>query len=617
VRVTLLLNGSTPLLAGDGPFMFPAVVRDGTGYGVTIATEPSGHTCAVDSPTATGTVHGAAVTNVAVHCPSTDETLKSLVLSLDGADVPLASTFDPKSANYAAGPVHVRSLVLFPNLVKTLTVTATASHPKATLTINGAPADSGVPNTTVSLDQGTNRVTVVVTAPNGATRTYVVGVEGTPSVYVKASNTTTYGQFGFSVALSGDTLVAGAPGDSSSATGIDGNQSDASVSNSGAVYVFTRRGATWAQQAYIKPSTTQGNADFGTSIALSGDTLVVGAPGESSSAGAAYVFTRSGTTWTQQAYVNASNARGAAYFGHSVALSGDTLAVGSDGESSGINGNQSDTSANYAGAVYVFTRTGANWTQQAYIKALYPYANALFGASVALSGDTLAVGSYEENSAATGINGNQADQSALNAGAAFVFTRNGTTWTQQAYVKASNTRAQAFFGTSVALVGDTLAVGSTGEASGIPGNQTDTGAPYAGAVYVFSRNGTTWAQEAYVKASNTRRYSSFGASVSLSGERLAVGSDAESGRATDVNGPDVDGHFAGAGAAYLFDRSAGWSQIAYIKASNTMPIADFSIVALDPAGLAVGAWGEFSSATGIDGNQYDFSAPNEGAVYVY
>ncbi len=138
--------------------------------------------------------------------------------------------------------------------------------------------------------------------------------------------------------------------------------------------------------------------------------------------------------------------------------------------------------------------------------------NDLFGSSVALSADgsTLAVGAPDEASAATGIGGNQADNSAPGAGAVYVFTRSGTAWSQQAYVKASNTDADDRFGDSVALSADgsTLAVGAVVEASaatGIGGNQADNSAQDAGAVYVFTRSGTTWSQQAYVKASNTGR----------------------------------------------------------------------------------------------------------------
>ena len=107
----------------------------------------------------------------------------------------------------------------------------------------------------------------------------------------------------------------------------------------------------------------------------------------------------------------------------------------------GINGDQADNTARSAGAVYVFVRQGSTWTQQAYLKASNAGANDLFGGSVALSGDTLAVGAYGEASAATAVNGNQADNTTVSAGAVYVFVRQGSTWTQQAYLKASNAGA--------------------------------------------------------------------------------------------------------------------------------------------------------------------------------
>src|SRR6266852_1681409 len=251
-------------------------------------------------------------------------------------------------------------------------------------------------------------------------------------------------------------------------------------------------------QAYVKASNTGAADEFGFAVALSsdGNTLAVGAPGEASagietdnsapSEGAVYVYTRSGATWTQQAYIKASNAEAGDQFGTSVALSsnGNTLAVGATGEDSsatGIGGSQTDNTAASAGAVYVFARSGATWTQQAYVKASNTDAGDQYGFSVALSsdGNTLAVGAVSESSSATGIGGNQADNTAASAGAVYVFTRNVVgVWTQQAYVKASNTGAGDLFGFSVALSGDgnTLAVGAASESSsatGIGGNQTD------------------------------------------------------------------------------------------------------------------------------------------------
>ncbi|RZJ17431.1 MAG: integrin, partial [Haliea sp.] len=196
--------------------------------------------------------------------------------------------------------------------------------------------------------------------------------------YGKASNSQANDWFGYSVALSGDgsTLAVGAPQEDSNAAGISGNQSDNSASNAGAVYVFTRVGSSWVQQAYLKASNPRAEDQFGYSLSLSGDgnTLAVGAPREdsgatgvggnesdasASNAGAAYVFSRSAAAWTQQAYVKASNAQANDNFGYSVSLSGtgDTLAVGApfeDSNATGIGGDQANNGANDSGAVYVF-----------------------------------------------------------------------------------------------------------------------------------------------------------------------------------------------------------------------------------------------------------------------
>ncbi len=283
--------------------------------------------------------------------------------------------------------------------------------------------------------------------------------------------------------------------------------------------MFTRTGSTWSQEAYVKASNTEAGDAFGLGLAISGggNTLAVTTVVESSSAtgingnqsdnsaavsGAAYVFTRSGSTWSQEAYIKASNTEAGDAFGFSADLSadGNTLAVGAISESSnatGINGNQSDNSAGFSGAAYVFTRSGVTWSQQAYVKASNTEPDDRFGISIALSGDgnTLAVVAVEEDSNATGVDGNQSDNSAAVSGAAYVFTRSGSTWSQQAYVKASNTEANdAYFQGvdphSVALSGDgdTLALTGPGEDSsaiGIGGDQANNTALESGAVYLY------------------------------------------------------------------------------------------------------------------------------------
>ena len=490
--------------------------------------------------------------------------------------------------------------------------------------------------------------------------------------YFKASNTQGSDAFGSSVALSadGNTLAVGANGEDSNAIGIGGNQSDNSVFDAGAVYIFARIGGVWHQQAYVKASDTMRQLTFGAftarprfgrALALSadGNTLAVGASFEITSSfwfsgdpprlgsdltGAVYVFSRSDTTWAQQAYVKAFTNGEYHHFAKSVALSGDgnTLAVGAIREPTNlivIGGNQPGTCAQNCGEVYVFTRSGAVWAQQAQLKASNTEADDSFGLSVALSndGNTLAVGAAEESSNATGIGGDQANNSAARSGAVYVFARADSVWTQQAYVKASNTQAQDSFGGRVALSndGNTLAVGATGESSnttGIGGNQADNSAARSGAVYVFARSGGVWTQQAYVKASNTEANDGFGASVAMSGDgnTLAVGAVFESSNATGIGGNQADNGVPRAGAVYVFTRgSMQWVQQAYVKATNTRkgrPPEFFSDqfnfgqgIALSGDGktLAVGADGEDSNATGIGGNQADNSASFAGAVYLY
>jgi len=258
--------------------------------------------------------------------------------------------------------------------------------------------------------------------------------------YLKASNTGAVDEFGFSVAVSGDTVVVGALFEDSNATGVNGNEADNGAADSGAAYVFGRVGGVWRQQAYLKASNTGAGDLFGLSVAVSGDTVVVGARLEDSNAtgvngnqadnipgasGAAYVFVRdAGGVWSQQAYLKASNTGASDLFGLSVAVSGDTVVVGAAGERSsatGVDGNQADNSAFHAGAAYVFVRSGGVWSQQAYLKASNTGASDLFGLSVAVSGDTVVVGATSEDSNATGVNGDQADNSTADSGAAYVF----------------------------------------------------------------------------------------------------------------------------------------------------------------------------------------------------
>ncbi len=471
--------------------------------------------------------------------------------------------------------------------------------------------------------------------------------------YVKASNTDASDQLGYSVALSddGSALAVGAILEASAATGIGGNEGDNSAALSGAVYVFRRAAGVWTQEAYVKASTTDTGDQFGYSVSLSGDgsTLAVGAILEASAAtgidgtqadnsafqsGAVYVFRRATGAWSQEAYIKASNSDKSDFFGVSLSLSGDgsALAVGAILEASaatGIGGTQADNSAIGSGAVYVFRRAAGVWSQEAYVKASNTDASDQFGHSVSLSGDgsTLAVGARQEASAATGIGGTQADNSAGSSGAVYVFRSAAGLWSQEAYVKASNSDTGDQFGYSVALSGDgsTLAVGAIQEdsaATGIGGTQSNN-AVGSGAVYVFRRAASAWTQEAYVKASNTDEGDGFGWHVSLSGDgsTLAVGAFQEASATTGIGGTQADNSAFQSGAVYVFRRAAGgWSQEAYVKASNTDAGDRFGysvVLSDDGSTLAVGAIQEDSAATGLGGTEGDNSASGSGAVYTF
>jgi cadherin-like protein/FG-GAP repeat protein/fibronectin type III domain protein len=457
----------------------------------------------------------------------------------------------------------------------TATITPTIAAAGATILVNGNTVASGQAAGAIALSPGTNTITVLVTAQDNVTqKTYTISARYlAKQAYIKSSNTGTNNNFAQGVALYGDTLAVSAANEASNATGIGGDQHNENAPNSGAVYVFLRTGATWTQQAYIKSSNTGTNDCFGSSVALYGDTLVVGAYRESSIAtgiggdesnndapysGAVYVFTRdTHNVWTQQAYIKSSNTGTYDFFGYNVAISGDTLAVGAIGEDSnatGVDGDQLNDYASESGAVYVYSRAGTTWTQQAYIKGSNMRGGNYFGNSLALSADTLAVGAYHESSNATGINGDELNNNASYSGAVHVFTRTGTTWTKQAFVKASNTDPDDNFGQSVALSGDTLAVGAVGESSnarGVGGDEANNDAPSSGAVYVFTRTGSTWTQQAYIKSSNTDTNDNFGSTIALSGDTLAVGARGEASNATGINGNELNNDAPGSGAVYV------------------------------------------------------------------
>ncbi|MFZ5875743.1 MAG: cadherin-like beta sandwich domain-containing protein [Nitrospirota bacterium] len=545
----------------------------------------------------------------------------------------LTPAFDPATTTYA---------ISAGSLARSLAVTPTTEDAGARVTVNDVAVWSGA-SSSVSLAEGDTVVRVEVTAPSGDRKTYSItatrqsATSLSQSAYLKASNGGAFDFFGRTLAIDGDTLAVGAPQEDSAANGVNNNflENDDSAGNSGAVYVMVRANGAWSQQAYVKASTPGSGDYFGSSVALSGDTLVVGASGEDSAlggvnrpqsnndavdSGAAYVFTRVNGVWSQQAYLKASNPGVNDRFGASVAVFGDTLVVGAPGEdsmASGINGDQTNNAEADSGAAYVFTRVNGVWSQQAYVKASTPDAADVFGSSVALYGNTLAVGALGEgsNSASNPFNNDEPL-----SGAVYVYLRVQNSWMLQAYLKASNPEAGDNFGFSISLDGDTLAVGALNEdsiAAGVDGDQENNGAGNSGAVYIMTRQNNAWTHQAYVKASNPGVADNFGYSVTIAGDTLAVGALAEDSAARGINPTpgQADNSLDRSGAAYLFTRDNGvWAQEAYLKASNTGRFDSFGgAVAIAGDTLAIGAHEEASA----DGTQENDGAVGTGAVYIF
>ena len=478
-----------------------------------------------------------------------------------------------------------------------------------------------------------------------------LGRDSQSIAYIKASNTGAYEHFGESVALSadGNTLAVGAVFEDSGATGTGGDQSDSSAPNAGAVYLFTHIGNRWIQQAYIKASNTEAGDRFGFSVALShdGNTLATGAISEDSSsigidgdqtdnsmdnAGAAYVFSRNGEIWSQQAYVKASNTGGTEegdQFGYDVALNADgtTLTVSAiteDSAATGINGNQNDDSAVDVGAVYVYTRNNETWNQQAYLKPRQSpretlVGSVLFGFAIGLdaSGDTLAVSGFNEDT---------------NRGSIYIFSRENNRWLEQARVQASNAEIGDALASAIAVSadGNTIVGGAFDEDSALIGvalsNEGNGDQPTdlaVGAAYVFVRDDNEWLQQAFIKPTNTQGNQHFGWAVALSldGNTLAGGAHYENGGSQGINGDQQDDSSPDSGAVYVYQRTGTtWAPIAYVKAPNASASDEFGMaVALNDNGtvLAVGAPREASSTSDIKESTGDEAAPESGAVYVY
>lgn len=341
-----------------------------------------------------------------------------------------------------------------------------------------------------------------------------------------ASNDT----FGNSVAIAGDTAIIGDA------------MHDVTLTNQGAAYVFVRSNAMWMQQARLIALTSGGAGDaatndqFGAAVAISADTVIIGAPNATVStmttAGAAYVFTRSGQVWNIQQKLSAATPATAETFGRSVAVDGDIAVVGAPGSTVGASAN--------AGAMYAFARTGTTWNTGTKLSAADALANDNFGTSVALSGSTAVAGSPRDDTSF-----------GTDAGSAYVFFNNAG-WTQQAQLFPSSGSTSDLFGTSVGISGDTAVVGAP---------SSDFITTNAGAAFVYTRptGGSTWTQQQRLTATDAAFGDNLGVAVAIFGDTVAAGANLANGTYTDQ------------GAVYVFTRLTGgstWTQQTKLQNSD-------------------------------------------------
>ncbi len=290
--------------------------------------------------------------------------------------------------------------------------------------------------------------------------------------------------FGYSVSLDGDTAIVGAVDDDDK--GVD----------SGSAYVFTCTNSNWIQQTKLLASDGAAGDLFGSSVSLSGDTALIGAVNDNDNgdqSGSAYVFIRTGSNWTQQAKLLASDIVAEDQFGYSLSLDGDTALIGVANDDD--NGDQS-------GSAYVFTRTGSNWTQQAKLLALDGTAGDYFGWSVSLSGDSALIGADGD------------DDQGESSGSAYIFTRTGSNWTQQGKLLAPNGTAYDSFGWCISLSGDIALIGAPFD---------DDKGDQSGSAYVFNRTGGDWTQQAKLLASDGAMTDRFGWRLCLSNNTALFG----------------------------------------------------------------------------------------------
>jgi hypothetical protein len=406
------------------------------------------------------------------------------------------------------------------------------------------------------------QVTVEVTAASGKHQSYDVELQRRPllTTRAKASSSRAGFRFGYSVALSGDTAVFGAPDEDGSAVGVDGDETTTGVTGAGAAYVAVRDAdGHWSRQAYLKPDVVEEGAQFGKAVAIDGDTIVVGAPNEHEAWGAIYVFMRQGTKWFQQDRKREIDPNPGSRFGSAVVLEGDRIAVGAPGSSRFIGG---------GGMVYTYARVGDTWKLDIPARPPFVATDAAFGHSLAMNGGRLAVSQQTGDSSvavrklvdgtsttkwtADGVialpigttNAKVALEgdtvATATGGVVRLFNHVDGVWIETASVKPFVAAAATGFGASIAMRGDLLVVGSACE-------------DCKGGFSTFVRDGDSWLDGSYVTADDLDNGDGLGYAVAVSGNRVVAGAPGEDSSAKSFEQAGSDNGSENSGAAFLFE----------------------------------------------------------------
>ena len=493
------------------------------------------------------------------------------LLMLDAGIVRLEPELDPARTDYT---------LAVPLVVERVTLQLTAAE-SAHVLVDGRPLEDGQTWMSPPLPLGSKMVVITLNAPGYPNRTYTLELKrgGKQEAQLSSTAASAGDNFGTSVALSGDRLLVGATFEDGSKRKSASDPDDASK-DSGAAYVFERSGTSWTQKAYVKAETPLAGSHFGYAVAFEGDQFAISAPQEPDG-GAVYVFEWKDGVAVQTAVL--SDKKPGAWFGRAIALQGDRLVVGAPSDSS---------DAHEAGCVYVYQRKDGEWRLSATLRSPTPADSDWLGSSVALDGDLLVSGATYSTPAGA----------SLPSGVAYVFEHHAEGWKQVAVLSPTPVETGAYFGESVSVSGNTIAVGGFYGTAGFS----------AGAAYVFERDDAgEFMQQATLHASNMRSGDWFGERVVLTGDMLLVGTTRENSASGGI-APGATGTSTldQSGAVYLFSRSSGtWRQLLEIK--TRAPAAS------DQFGIGLAASGDTFVAGATADSRRDGSAMKPGAVYVF